>query len=212
MIIRGQSSQTLKTAISCFRKGFTIVYPTDTVYGLGTIASKENEANIHRIFKIKNRPLTKPLSLLMTKEMLTKHIEAPPELFVLLNKVWPAKVTIILNWKQSSQNTLSPLLNISKSKTLACRVPANDFLLTILNEINIPIIGTSANISGTSPSFNFSEVQMNLSSKQVDLWIDHGILPRSLPSTLVDFTNPNNPKILREGDFDFIASYNELYE
>ncbi len=209
MIIKGHNSRVLQTVISYFRKGSTVVFPTDTVYGLGTITTKKNDKNVQKIFTIKNRPLTKPLSVLMTKSMLSKHIDAPPKIIDLLNQIWPARITVILKWKLSSQNILSPYLNTNKKRTLACRVPAHEFLLTILQEVDIPIVGTSANTTGTSPSFDFSKIRQNMSSKQIDLWIDHGILPHRLPSTIVDLTDPDKPKIIRQGDFDFMVIWKD---
>jgi L-threonylcarbamoyladenylate synthase len=136
--------------------------------------------------------------------MLSQHIKVSPDVMEILDRIWPARVTIILNWKQNSQNKLSSLLNTSKKRTLACRVPKHEVLLSILQEVGVPIVGTSANVTGTPPSFNFSVVRQNLPSNKIDLWVDDGVLPQRLPSTIVDITNSKSPKIIRQGDFDFL--------
>jgi L-threonylcarbamoyladenylate synthase len=185
------------------KRGAIAVFPTDTVYGLGTIATKENDENVIKIFKIKKRPFDKPLSVLMTLKMISQYIEAPDHVISSLKTVWPASITYIVNWKKSSLVELSPYLNISGNNTIACRVPTHNLLLKIIQNIKFPIIGTSANSSGHEPSTIFSDVFKDLPKKDINLWIDQGTLPKRSPSTIIDITSPDEPKIIRKGDFEF---------
>ncbi|MHA2319966.1 MAG: L-threonylcarbamoyladenylate synthase, partial [Candidatus Hodarchaeales archaeon] len=77
MIIKANNPHLIDQAVEFFRRGAIVVFPTDTVYGLGTLATEDNHKNIEKIFKIKKRSFSKPLSILMTLEMLPKFIEAP---------------------------------------------------------------------------------------------------------------------------------------
>jgi len=204
LIIKADNPHLIDRAVSLFRRGAIAVFPTDTVYGLGTIATDDNNINIDRIFRIKKRSSSKPLSVLMTADMLPKFIEAPDEVFKALYKIWPARITLVLNQNQNSTIKLSNNLNRAGTGTIACRVPVHNILLQILYEIAVPIIGTSANVSGTTSSYDFSTVYNNLHSEEIDLWINQGKLPQHTPSTLVDLTDHQNPIILRQGDYNFL--------
>jgi len=203
LIIKADNPHLIDKSVSLFRRGAIVVFPTDTVYGLGTVATDDNNTNIEKIFRIKKRSFSKPLSVLMTIDMLPKFIEAPDEVFTALSEIWPARITFLLNQKQNPPIKLSNSLNTSGTSTLACRVPAHNILLQILHEIAVPIIGTSANVSGTPSSNDFTAVYNKLHSEEIDLWINQGKLPQHTPSTLVDLVDHQNPIILRQGDYDF---------
>ncbi len=204
MIIKASDPHLIDRAVNFFRRGAIVVFPTDTVYGLGTLATENNHRNIEKIFKIKKRSFSKPLSILMTLKMLPNFIEAPDEVFTALSEIWPARISFILNQNQNSTIKLSKNLNTSGTNTIACRVPVHSILLQILEKVDVPIIGTSANVSGSTSSFDFNEVSNNLHSEEIDLWIDQGKLPQYTSSTLVDLTDHENPIIVRQGDYDFL--------
>ncbi len=201
--LNASDPEIMDKAVEIMRRGAVTVYPTDTVYGLGTVATIENNINVKKIFKIKRRPLEKPLSVLMTLEMVSRYIEASDDIITKLKEKWPVSITFIAFLKESGLKNFSPYLNPSRNNTLAFRVPTHNLLLSIIERIDFPIIGTSANTSGHEPSVDFSEVFRNLSKSEVDLWIDQGILPKRSPSTIIDITCPNNPKLVREGDYKF---------
>ena len=211
MIIKANNPYLIDQAVEFFRRGAIVVFPTDTVYGLGTLATEDNHKNIEKIFKIKKRSFSKPLSILMTLEMLPKFIEAPDEVFTALSEIWPARISFILKENQNSTIKLSKNLNPSGTSTVACRVPVHNILLQILDKVDVPIVGTSANISGTTSSYDFNEVNNNLHSEEIDLWIDQENLPRHTPSTLVDLTDHQNPIIVRQGDYDFLVFWKRYH-
>jgi L-threonylcarbamoyladenylate synthase len=202
-VLNASDPEIIGKSAALLRRGAVAVFPTDTVYGLGTIITKENNKNIRKIFEIKKRSLKKPLSILMTLEMISEYIDASDIVITGLKELWPASITFIVNLKYSCLKKFSPYLNTSGNNTIACRVPPHDILLRIIENIGIPVIGTSANISGYKPSFVFAKVFNDLSSKGVDLWIDQGTLPIKSPSTIIDITSPNEPKLLRQGDYKF---------
>ena len=211
MILKANDPHLIDQAVRFFRRGAIVVFPTDTVYGLGTLATQDNHKNIEKIFKIKKRSFSKPLSILMTLEMFPKFIEAPDEVFRALSEIWPARISFILNQNQNSTIKLSKNLNTSGTRTIACRVPVHNSLLQILDRVDVPIVGTSANISGSTSSFDFNEVNNNLHSEEIDLWIDQQKLPKHTPSTLVDLTDHQNPIIVRQGDYDFLEFWKRYH-
>ena len=210
MILGIDNPEAVKTAIKFFKQGAIVVFPTDTVYGLGTIATKKYDDKIKKVFIIKNRPYNNPLSILISKIMINEYIDAPDHVISKLNKIWPASVTFILKLKQKKHTVLSSLLNPSKNQTIACRVPPHDFLLSVIQKINLPIVGTSANISGTPASSNFAQVRENLRESEIDLWLFQKNDQENLSSTLIDLTDFKRPIVLRQGDYDFKKKWNKL--
>ncbi|MHA1215457.1 MAG: L-threonylcarbamoyladenylate synthase [Candidatus Hodarchaeales archaeon] len=189
-------------AIECFKSGGIVVYPTDTCYGLGTIGLKWNDENIAKIYKIKDRDISKPLSLLISKKMISAYIKVPENIQKMLKRVWPGSFTAIIPRVMYHQD-LSPLLNQTGSQKIAFRVPNHELLLKIIDGVNQPIIGTSANRSGQQEQYHIKTLLSDQNFKDVDLWIDEGQLQKNLPSTVVDFSDYSNPIVLREGAVKF---------
>jgi L-threonylcarbamoyladenylate synthase len=202
MIVNIKDLECVPTAVDYFQRGNIVVYPTDTCYGLGSIALKWNDQNILKIYRIKRRSINKPLSLLISEEMINKYLEIPDNIKTLLSEVWPGSFTgiFLIN---TPKNELSSFLNINNIQTIAFRVPDHKTLLNIINKVGNPIIGTSANISGDTPAYNIDNLINEERFKEVDLWINEGTLPLNPPSTVVNFTDYSNPIVLREGKINF---------
>ena len=191
----------IPVAVRQFQNGAIVVFPTETCYGIGTISLKSNERNIEKIFTIKSRPFHKPLSLLITKNMINRYIKASSEVHRILKMIWPNHVTIILNCTTEASQILSPLINVNYPQKLAFRVPNHEILLKIIEKVDSPIIGTSANKSGSTPKYYLSSIFKELDSSEIQLWIDGGRLPEIPPSTVIDLTNTQKPILLRQGKF-----------
>ncbi len=189
-------------AVKHFQKGSIVIFPTDTSYGLGTIGLQSNEKNIKRIFKIKSRSYNKPLSLLITKKMITEYIQITPQIKDFLERIWPGRITVVCSCNDQATHILSPLLNLNSPRKIAFRVPKHKILLQIIEGVGSPIIGTSANRSGTSSIYDHDDIYQNLNTEDIHLSIDAGKLPENLPSTIVDMSDPANPILLRKGEFD----------
>ncbi len=185
-----------------FQRGSIVVFPTDTSYGLGTIGLKWNESNIRRIFEIKSRSLDKPISLLITKSMISRYIETSQKTRKILERIWPSSLTIILLCTHQAFQELSPLLNQKNQQKIAFRVPQNELLLKIIKKVGSPIIGTSANKSGSPSKYDLPSIIQELSLDNIHLWIDAGELPKNPPSTIVDLTDPFKPILVRRGNVD----------
>jgi L-threonylcarbamoyladenylate synthase len=192
----------ISIAVKHFLKGSIVVFPTDTCYGLGTISVTWNEKNISQIFEIKARPIDQPLSLLITKDMLSTYIKLTPKLRKFLDRIWPGQVTVILSCSSLACQKLSPLLNVHNNQKLAFRVPNYRKLLEIIKKVGDPIIGTSANRSGSESKYDIFSIYQEFPMDNIHLWIDGGRLPYNPPSAIIDLTDPINPKIIREGKFN----------
>jgi L-threonylcarbamoyladenylate synthase len=197
----------ISIAVNHLLEGSLVIFPTDTSYGLGCIGLRWNEENIKRIYEIKERSLDKPLSLLISKDMISEYIETSPSIRDFLEKVWPDRLTAVLKCSLKATKKLSPLLNLNNPQKLAFRVPQHDLLLKIIEKVDSPIIGTSANKSGLTSKYDFNIISQELSSEHIKLSIDAGRLPRNPPSTLVDLSDPLNPILLREGSVNFLKIF-----
>ena len=146
-------------------KGSTILYPTDTVWGLGCDAT--NEAAVKKIYKLKNREESKSLIILVDSiEMLQNHVESIPEkaLETLRTSVKPTTI-IYNNPKRLASNA------IASDNTIAIRIPKDEFCIQLIKEFGKPIVSTSANVSGEPTPKSFSEISEAI-LKNVDYVVD----------------------------------------
>ncbi len=182
----------VKTAVLALKSGKVIISPTDTVYGLVALASDKNA--VEKIFKIKKRPKSKPL-LIFAKDIahVKKIVKISKNEQGLLEKVWPGRVTVILNRKKTKEK----IYGINKN-TLGLRIPKYSFLNEVLRIINKPLVQTSANISGKPASNDINKIikQFQKNRFQPDLMINAGNLKKSLSSSILDITS-KEIKILR---------------
>ena len=174
---------------SAINDGAVIVFPTDTVYGLG--CNPYNHDSVLSLYEIKKREKTKPFPVLgYSKEELEKIAEFSPLEEKIAEKFWPGAITLILKVKdQEIQKSLS------LGEKIAVRVPNNKCALALLKECKL-LVGTSANISETKPFNDPKECSENLIG--YDLFIDGGIISSKGESTIVEIEN-NDVKILRKG-------------
>jgi len=181
----------VKEAVQILKNGGVIVFPTDTVYGLG--ADAFNSKAVERIYEIKKRPRHLPLPLLLGDvSQVTMIAESVPEIgWSLASHFWPGGLTLVLP-KAASLPTY-----LAKGSTVAVRVPNHPICLALGKHLGRPIIGTSANISGQRSSLTADEVEQQLGDK-VDLIIDGGKCPGGGESTIVDVTG-DRPVVLRQG-------------
>ncbi len=184
-------NEEIRVITDYLKRGKVIVYPTDTIYGLGCLVN--NKKAVERVYKIKKRDKNKPLLVLMSDmKMLKKYCDVSQEQEEYLDKIWPGPVSVILKYK----NTI--LKNAAGDKdNIAVRLPKNDFLDRILIGVNMPLISTSLNISGQKNINNLESIENYFKNEQPDLIVDAGPLKRGKPSKLIDIININKIKILR---------------
>ena len=179
----------IKIAIKKIKAGQIIVFPTDTVYGIG--CDPYNKKAILQLYEIKKREKTKPFPIIgYSKKELEKIAEFNPVEEKIAEKFWPGAITLILKVKDKEIQK-----SLSLGEKIAVRVPNNKCALALLRECKL-LVGTSANISGTEPFNDPKECNKNLTG--YDLFIDGGIISSEGESTIVEIEN-NNVKILRKG-------------
>ncbi len=177
----------VEQAVQVLHGGGLIVYPTDTVYGLG--ADPTFPDAIRRIFEVKGRPDEKAIIWLvdsLDSARAACSIDEAAER--LAEAFWPGALTLVLPRRDPPQNALP---------TLGVRVPAHPAALAILRAMDGPVATTSANRSG-EPSARAADEAMTTIGSEVDLIIDAGPAPRGTESSVLDLS-VTPPRLLRAG-------------
>ncbi len=173
-----------------FKKGKVIAYPTDTIYGLGCAAADEQA--IKRIYQIKQITAPRPYIILVSSlAMLKKYAYIKQKKIAYLNKVWPGPVTVVLK----SRNNL-PANILGPDKSIAARLPKNDFLIKIIKGLGKPIVSTSLNLSGQPNLTDLNKIKAYFKDNKPDLAINAGSLPKRRPSKIIDLRG-DLPETLR---------------
>lgn len=182
----------LQEAGKIIRSGGLILFPTETVYGLGT--NGLDEVAVKKIFEAKGRSSDNPLILhISDKEMLNDIATDISEIeHKLMDAFWPGPFTIILNRKPVVPNIVTASLD-----TVGIRMPSNEIANKLIAYSGVPIAAPSANISGKPSGTNISDIFDELSDK-VDCIIDGGSTDVGLESTVVKVID-GVPTILRPG-------------
>lgn len=182
----------LKEISKIIKNGGIVVFPTETVYGIGT--NGLNKESISRLYEVKQRPINKPISLLVSSiemaETIAKDITDME--YKLMEKFFPGPLTIILKKK-----TIVPDNLTNNTDTVGVRMPDNIIAKELIEYANVPIATPSANISGKSSGTDINTI-MNDFKDKVDYYIDGGKSKLGIGSTIVKLEN-GYPVILREG-------------
>lgn len=145
-------------ALEVLKRGGVILYPTDTVWGIGCDAT--NEAAVARVFEIKRRSEAKSLVLLACDlDMIAKHIKEIPNIAIDLVEVNDAPMTIIYPGAQH----LAPNV-VAEDGSVGIRIPLNDFCVKLVRKLRRPLVSTSANISGEETPTCFAEISPEIVS------------------------------------------------
>lgn len=190
---KNPNPRNLKTVIECLRDGGIIIYPTDTVYGMGCDIFK-SEA-VERICRIKQMDPKKSHFSFVCYDLshltdYTKSVDTP--LFRLLKKALPGPYTFILHASREVPKILK-----TKRDTVGIRVPDNLICRTIVKELGNPVMSTSLPIDQYVEEYTDPEIIHEKFGKLVDIVVDGG--PGGFtPSTVIDCTGPE-PELVREG-------------
>jgi len=185
-----ENPESISSALSLFRDGDIVAFPTDTVYGLG--ADPFQASGIIKLFEAKGRDSNKAIAILVGSveqaHLVTDHMT---EMAMILCEVfWPGGLTVIVPRK----NTLPEL--ISNTDRIGIRMPNHPVALEMLRTFG-PLATTSANLSGKPNAVSAKDVFDQLSNR-VPLILDGGKCPGGVPSTVIDCSG-SEPIILREG-------------
>ncbi|MFH1897447.1 MAG: L-threonylcarbamoyladenylate synthase [Candidatus Desantisbacteria bacterium] len=181
----------IKKAALSLKEGNPIIFPTDTVYGLG--ANGLDPKAIRKLFEIKKREKTKPFALLIgERDAVYKYCKnIPPLFFTLTERFWPGALTVVLD----AQDVI-PKEAMGTGSGVALRMPDSKVALALLKEAGVPIVASSANFSGGIDPASVDEIS-DMLMDMVMFVIDGGRCP-GVPSTVVDLRG-GVLKILREG-------------
>lgn len=182
--------QLMKLAAEALAQGKLVIYPTDTVYGLGAVAT--NTEAVRKVFTAKQRDPEKPISIAFSSiEQARKYVEWNKAADALAEEFLPGALTIILNAKSALPKELT-----GGSEKIGIRIPNDPVALMLINSVGRPITATSANIAGAADPVTAQEAVEQIGDA-VDVVIDSGECELQEPSTVVDTTD--GVKILREG-------------
>ena len=184
------SNQELSKAFSALSNGEIIVYPTDTLYGLG--ADVFNKKAVKKIFEIKKRSFDQPISVAVSCiEDLEKIAFVDERVHKIIDTFLPGSLTLVLNKKK-----IIPDIVTADLDNIAIRIPDNKLALELLSIFG-PLTCTSANIHNQKTPSVISDISMQFKPGDISVYIDDGKL-EGKPSTIIDLTH-ETPKILRKG-------------
>lgn len=183
-------SEAYRRAAEVLKSGGVLIYPTDTVYGIGGDARREEV--VERIRKIKGRGEEVPFSVILGNlAMVEEYVDAKEDIRYVM-EAFPGAVTLILRARKE--------LPFARNGKIGVRVPEHSFMRRLSMELGMPIITTSANPSGGKPPTSVSEIDPAVLEK-ADLVIDGGKTLYGMPSTILDVVER---KVVRVGAGEII--------
>lgn len=176
------------------KKGELIIYPTDTVYGVGGVLKEDT---LKKIYEAKTRSFSSPLIALVNSldkvdEIAIISDEHREKINKLIERFWPGGLTIILKKRENV-----PAIMVSNGETVGVRMPNYKLALDIIESAGGILATTSANISGEATPSSFVEISP-IFKERVDIVIDGGKCPIGTASTIIDMSK-SKISILREG-------------
>lgn len=183
----------LQEVVETLENDGIVIFPTDTVYGIGCNCFSEKA--IKKIFDVKSRSEKKPINVLTDKvekiEKVSKNINNKEK--EIINKYMPGALTIILDKKKEVPDILTSGLD-----TIGVRIPNNEISLEILKNFKNLLATTSVNISGELPGLEINDFKKEFEDK-VDIIVDGGKTKIGIASTIVKIDENSQINILREG-------------
>ena len=182
----------IQECLKTLNEGGLILYPTDTVWGIGCDAT--NEEAVKKVFQLKQREDSKALICLVVDDrMLKKYVKKIPEAAFDIIDITESPITIIYDEPQHLAQNL-----ISADNSIAIRIPNDDFCFQLLRRFNKPIVSTSANISGYPTPNSFKEISEEI-LKGVDYVVNlHRDKICDKPSSIIKLSANGVVKIIRK--------------
>ena len=178
-------------SLEVLKRGGLLLYPTDTVWGIGCDAT--NPTAIEKVYRLKNRHESKALICLVSDfKMLNQFVEQVPEVAYDILKYAIKPTTIIYDKPIRVAENL-----VAEDNTLAIRVVKNDFCKELIRKFRKPIVSTSANISGENTPTSFKEI-----SKEIIDGVDYVVnlnrdSKKAIPSAIIKLSGDGEVKIIR---------------
>lgn len=196
------SPQAAEEALRILAAGGVIAHATETCYGLA--CDLTNAEAVSRLFTIKNRPSNQPVSALFpSAEEVKKYVEWNDRAEGLAQSHLPGPLTLILPLRKDAPSIFPiPSPNPNPILTLGIRISSNPLAMELAKRFGKPLSTTSANLHGKPNPYSAQEIILQLQNQtvQLNLIIDSGSLPLTPPSTVIDLTQPNEERTMRQGD------------
>ena len=182
----------IAAAAAVVKSGAVICFPTTGLYGLGADAT--NPDAVKRVFEIKQRQPDRPVLVLVNSVDQLKDlvVRVTPVGQDLMTRFWPGKLTLVFEADRSVPDALT-----AGTGKIGIRLPGHPVARALVSELNCPLTGTSANISGKPGCHRISDLSESITSN-VAMVIDSGVLEGGAGSTVVDVSS-GEPVVLREG-------------
>ncbi len=184
--------KTLKQIANSIIEGKIIIFPTETVYGIGT--NGFDKSAIDKLYTTKKRSYDKPISLLVGSydmiEKVAENLSSTEK--KIINKFFPGPLTLIVK-----KNKNIPDILTANTEYVGVRMPQNDTALKIINAVGKPMAVTSTNISGMEANIDFEKSYKEFNDK-VDYIIDGGVAKIGVASTVIQIVN-DEIEVFREG-------------
>ncbi len=191
-----------KEAVRILKKGGIVAFPTDTVYGLAVISSRPEP--YRNLVEVKRRSPNKPFTLMCgSLGMAAKYVEIDAPANSVLKKFFPGEVTALLRARKSTKQWVDLGTGV-----IGIRVPEDQNVRALIEEVGVPLLVPSANISANPPLTTFEEVKKEFDGK-IDAIIK-GECVKNIPSTIVDLTD--GISLVREGPVafeDIVSAHND---
>ena len=175
----------IKEARMALKEGEIIVYPTDTVWGIG--CDPFNQKAVDRLFKVKGKKENGVSILIKSKDLVSEYCNVNSENLKIIEKLFPGPVTLIMKSKVKFAK------GVTRDGNIAVRVPNNDTAISLVE--NNPIITTSANKHGRNIAKSLDEARKIFGNSCIYV---EGEQPKGIESTIINLTK-SSPKILRIG-------------
>lgn len=188
---RKPDPEKIKLAAKAIRNGKLVIFPTETVYGLG--ANALNSRACRKIFNVKKRHPENPLIVHISDLKMAEEIGNIPDKYKgVIKSIWPGPITIVVKARKRL-----PQIVTAKLDTVALRMPSNRIALSLIKNSAVPIAAPSVNIS-SRPSATSAEHAIKCFNGKVDIIIDAGKTKSGIESTIIDL---GNFELLRPGAF-----------
>jgi L-threonylcarbamoyladenylate synthase len=180
----------LRNSLDSLNRGKTILYPTDTVWGIGCDATDIDA--VSKVYSIKNRQESKSVIILVSSiHMLKKHVSVSKQVLAFLNTTVKPTTVIYKNPKGIAKNI------IGTDNTVAIRIVQDDFCRKLIKKLGRPIVSTSANVSGDVTPSSFDKIQKSI-LESVDYVVNlHHKKVNTEPSSIIKIENDGSIHIIR---------------
>ena len=185
----------IEAAVNVLRQGGVVVFPTETAYGLAADATDPRA--VRRVYQIKGRePGKTPPLIVADRAMAEEYVEILEALHTLADAHWPGALTVVGKVGKGLASGV-----VRADGTVAVRVSAHPVARALSKGLGLPIVATSANVSGLAPCYSVRTFRRQLRAAghpEPDAVVDVGPIPRRKPSTIVTVKR-GKTVILRQG-------------